>query len=215
MMARAVPFDLVTRLMTLHFVTRQIYAGSGRVGIGENSEIPGYQLSQRADYIHAKVGLQTTFERPIINTRDESHSTDAYRRLHVIVGDANRMEVPQALKLGTTSMLLWLLEHADEAGFDLNAFLDELELSDPVEAIHTVSRDLTLGVNLAAGQRRRNQRMAYPAQTAPSRLPGCRTGRRYRHRRRTRLAGQIHHIHYGDVAAGAHRLRLHPPCRRR
>ena len=148
MMARAVPFDLVTRLMTLHFVTRQIYAGSGRVGIGENSEIPGYQLSQRADYIHAKVGLQTTFERPIINPRDESHSTDAYRRLHVIVGDANRMEVPQALKLGTTSMLLWLLEHADEAGFDLNAFLDELELSDPVEAIHTVSRDLTLGAIL-------------------------------------------------------------------
>ena len=148
MMARAVPFDLVTRLMTLHFVTRQIYAGSGRVGIGENSEIPGYQLSQRADYIHAKVGLQTTFERPIINTRDESHSTDEYRRLHVIVGDANRMEVPQALKLGTTSMLLWLLEHADEAGFDLNAFLDELELSDPVEAIHTVSRDLTLGAIL-------------------------------------------------------------------
>lgn len=58
------------------------------------------------------------------------------------------MEVPQALKLGTTSMLLWLLEHADEAGFDLNAFLDELELSDPVEAIHTVSRDLTLGAIL-------------------------------------------------------------------
>ncbi|MDU5944962.1 MAG: depupylase/deamidase Dop, partial [Bifidobacterium longum] len=148
MMARSVPFDLVTRLMTLHFVTRQIYAGSGRVGIGENSEIPGYQLSQRADYIHAKVGLQTTFERPIINTRDESHSTDEYRRLHVIVGDANRMEVPQALKLGTTSMLLWLLEHADEAGFDLNAFLDELELADPVEAMHTVSHDLTLGASL-------------------------------------------------------------------
>ena len=47
-----------------------------------------------------KVGLQTTFDRPIINTRDESHSTDEYRRLHVIVGDANRMDVPQALKLG-------------------------------------------------------------------------------------------------------------------
>ena len=74
--------------------------------------------------------MQTTFERPIINTRDESHATDEYRRLHVIVGDANRMDVPQVLKLGTTSMLLWLLEHADEAGFDLNAFLDELaELS--------------------------------------------------------------------------------------
>ena len=148
MMARSVPFDLVTRLMTLHFVTRQIYAGSGRVGIGENSEIPGYQLSQRADYIHAKVGLQTTFERPIINTRDESHSTDEYRRLHVIVGDANRMEVPQALKLGTTSMLLWLLEHADMAEIDLNEALEPLTLADPVEAMHTVSHDLTLAAPL-------------------------------------------------------------------
>mgnify|MGYP004491201631 CR=1 FL=1 len=148
MMARAVPFSQVSRLMTLHFVTRQIYAGSGRVGIGEKSEVPGYQLSQRADYIHAKVGLQTTFERPIINTRDESHSTDEYRRLHVIVGDANRMDVPQALKLGTTSMLLWLLEHADEAGLDMNAFLDGIELADPVEAMHTVSHDLTLGASL-------------------------------------------------------------------
>ncbi|MBT1170105.1 depupylase/deamidase Dop [Bifidobacterium sp. SO4] len=148
MMDRAVPFDLVTRLMTLHFVTRQIYAGSGRVGLGEASETPGFQLSQRADYIHAKVGLQTTFERPIINTRDESHATDDRRRLHVIVGDANRMDVPQVLKLGTTSMLLWLLEHAGEAGFDLNGFLDGLELADPVEAMHAVSHDLGLNASL-------------------------------------------------------------------
>lgn len=111
MMLRAVPFEHVARLMTAHFVSRQIYTGSGRVGLGERSERAGYQLSQRADYFHMKVGLQTTFDRPIINTRDESHSTDAYRRLHVIVGDANRMDVPQALKLGTTSMLLWVLEH--------------------------------------------------------------------------------------------------------
>ena len=78
-----------------------------------------------------KVGLQTTFDRPIINTRDESHSTDEYRRLHVIVGDANRMDVPQALKLGTTSMLLWLLEHADMAEIDLNEALEPLTLADP------------------------------------------------------------------------------------
>lgn len=153
MMLRSVPFLRVSRLMTLHFVSRQIYAGSGRVGLGERSEQAGYQLSQRADYIHAKIGLQTTFERPIINTRDESHATAEYRRLHVIVGDANRMDVPQVLKLGTTSMLLWLLEHADEAGFDLDSFLDGLELADPVEAMHVVSHDLTLGAELplAAG----------------------------------------------------------------
>ena len=148
MMLRSVPFDQVAKLMTAHFVARQIFTGSGRVGIGERSETAGYQLSQRADYFHMKVGLQTTFDRPIINTRDESHSTDAYRRLHVIVGDANRMDVPQALKLGTTSMLLWVLEHGREAGLDLEAMMDALALTDPVEAMHTVSHDLTLNAEL-------------------------------------------------------------------
>lgn len=152
MMDRAVPFDRVARLMTLHFVTRQIYAGSGRVGLGEHGETPGYQLSQRADYIHMKIGLQTTFDRPIINTRDESHATGAYRRLHVIVGDANRMDAPQVLKLGTTSMLLWLLEHAEQAGFDIDGLLDELQLADPVEAMHTVSHDLSLAAELPLEQ---------------------------------------------------------------
>ena len=66
--------------MTLHFVTRQIYAGSGRVGIGENSEIPGYQLSQRADYIHAKVGLQTTFD-----ARSSTRATNPTPPMHTAV----------------------------------------------------------------------------------------------------------------------------------
>lgn len=144
MMLRSVPFEIVARLMTVHFVSRQIYTGAGRVGIGEHGEIAGYQLSQRADYIHTRIGLQTTFDRPIINTRDESHSTDTYRRLHVIVGDANRMDVPQVLKLGSTSMLLWLAEHADEAGYDLAGLLDQLALDDPVTAMHVASHDLTL-----------------------------------------------------------------------
>ena len=152
MMSRAVPFDDVAALMTAHLVSRQIWAGSGRVGIGEQSEQAGYQLSQRADYIHTRIGLQTTFDRPIINTRDESHSTDEYRRLHVIVGDANRMDVPQVLKLGTTSMLLWLLEHAREAGYDVRTLLNRLQLADPVESMHTVSRDLSLAAELPLEQ---------------------------------------------------------------
>lgn len=149
MMDRAVPFDRVTALMTAHLVSRQIYAGSGRVGLGEHSGEAGFQLSQRADYIHMRVGLQTTFDRPIINTRDESHSTARYRRLHVIVGDANRMDVPQLLKLGTTSMLLWLVEHVQEAGIDFDALMGGLALADPVGALHTVSRDLTCAAPLA------------------------------------------------------------------
>ena len=149
---RAVPFDTLVALMTPHFVTRQLYTGTGRVGLGERSETPGFQLSQRADYFHMRVGLQTTFDRPIVNTRDESHSTAAFRRLHVIVGDANRSDVAEALKLGTTSALLWVAEHAAQTGYDLEALAGALALADPVEAIHAVSHDLTLAAPLALAQ---------------------------------------------------------------
>lgn len=144
MTLRGIPFERLTDLMTLHFVARQIFTGSGRVGLGERSEQAGFQLSQRADYVHSRVGLQTTFDRPIVNARDESHVAGEWRRLHVIVGDANRMDVPEALKLGTTSMVLWLLEHAEEGGFDLDGLLYELRLVDPVDSMGRVSHDLTL-----------------------------------------------------------------------
>lgn len=147
-MSRSVPFELVVDLMTAHLVSRQLYTGAGRVGLGDHGETAGYQLSQRADYFLTRVGLQTTLQRPIINTRDESHATDALRRLHVIAGDANRMDVPQVLKLGTTSMLLWLLEHADETAYDLDALLACVRLADPVDAMHRISHDLTLGEEL-------------------------------------------------------------------
>lgn len=171
MMLRDVPFDRIVALMTLHFVTRQIYTGSGRVGLGEHSEMAGFQLSQRADYIHSKVGLQTTFDRPIVNARDESHVTRDERRLHVIVGDANRMDVPQALKLGTTSMLLWLLEQQCDSSLATataaSGFADgqaspgsipvipvddlaaEFRFADAVDAMHQVSHDLTLAGSVA------------------------------------------------------------------
>jgi proteasome accessory factor A len=160
---RSVPFARLAALMELHFVTRQIYTGAGRVGVGEGSDsaagaqahsaaqqntatglTSGFQISQRADYFHERIGLQTTFDRPIINTRDESHSTEEYRRLHVIVGDANRMDVPELLKLGTTSMLAWLAENAAAADFDLEGFLAEHALADPVAALHGISHNLGL-----------------------------------------------------------------------
>ena len=164
---RSVPFHVIAALMTAHLVTRQIYCGSGRVGLGPSGRRPGFQLSQRADYIQSPIGLQTTFERPIVNTRDEPHSTADFRRLHVIVGDANRMDVPRALALGTTSMLLWLVELAQGRGASrsaaagrvrayrqVNAVLRECTLADPVAAMHQVSHDLTLTRALALRNRR-------------------------------------------------------------
>ncbi|MBU5424141.1 proteasome accessory factor PafA2 [Cellulomonas hominis] len=154
---RAVPFaDLASRL-TPFLVTRQVFTGAGRVGIGQRGEDAGFQLSQRADYIEAEVGLETTLRRPIVNTRDEPHADpDRWRRLHVIIGDANQLEVATYLKLGTTSLVLWLIERAaaGQAG-DLGAALDRLALADPVRAVHAVSHDLTLTERLPLADGRR------------------------------------------------------------
>ena len=155
---RAVPFnDLAARLIPF-FVTRQVFTGAGRVGLGQRGEEPGFQLSQRADYIEAEVGLETTLRRPIINTRDEPHADpDRWRRLHVIIGDATMLEVATYLRLGTTSLVLWLIERAvaDGGAGGALAAIDRLALRDPVHAVHLVSHDLTLTTRLELADGRR------------------------------------------------------------
>ena len=143
---RAVPFARVAAAVTPHFVTRQVFAGSGKVG-AETATLDGrpvdFQLSQRAEFFEEPVGLETTLKRPIVNTRDEPHADSRrYRRLHVIVGDANLCEVATFLKVGTTSLVLAMLE--DDA-------LPQrvLDLADPVRAMHEVSLDRSLARPLA------------------------------------------------------------------
>src|SRR5690606_36449162 len=149
---RALPFTTLAELVTPFLVTRQVFAGSGRVGLGVTSGTAGYQISQRADYIEAEIGLETTLRRPIVNTRDEPHADrQRWRRLHLIMGDANCMEVPTYLKTGTTSLVLWGLEHLDElaeAGVDARAELGALRLLSPATDVQKVSRDLDLSAPL-------------------------------------------------------------------
>jgi proteasome accessory factor A len=140
LMSRRVPFGQIVAHATTHVVTRQIFTGAGKVG----AEVPGsrtdevpFQITQRADFFEEEVGLETTLKRPIINTRDEPHAdAQKYRRLHVIAGDANMSEVATFLKLGTTAMLLSMVEDA-AAG-------EPLLLATPVPSMHAVSWDLTL-----------------------------------------------------------------------
>ena len=151
---RDVPFEELAAVLTPFLVTRPVLAGAGRVGIGQRSERPGFQISQRADYVESEIGLQTTFNRPIINTRDEPHADSArWRRLHVINGDANRFDVPIYLKVATTDLLLWFLEQAytEERGRFKEALdrLSGLELTgDPVEEHWDLSHDPTLSHEL-------------------------------------------------------------------
>jgi proteasome accessory factor A len=123
------------------FATRQVFTGAGRVGIGPSGQHEGFQLSQRSDYIEVEVGLETTLKRGIINTRDEPHAdADRYRRLHVIIGDANLAELATYLKVGTTALVLSMIEE----GWPLPA----VELVHPVAAVHQVSHDPSLRVTV-------------------------------------------------------------------
>ena len=111
LMNRATPFAEIVRYLTPFFVTRQVICGAGRVGIGADGREDGFQISQRADFFEVEVGLETTLKRPIINTRDEPHADpEKYRRLHVIIGDANMSELSTYLKLGSTALVLSMIE---------------------------------------------------------------------------------------------------------
>jgi proteasome accessory factor A len=146
---RAVPFASIVRDLTPFFVSRQIFCGAGKLGAEapwDEQNRHRFQLTQRADFFEAEVGLETTLKRPIINTRDEPHADpDKYRRLHVIVGDANLCEVATFLKVGATALVLKMIE--DE-------YLPDLTLANPVASLHDVSRDLTCraAIRLADGR---------------------------------------------------------------
>jgi Pup amidohydrolase len=147
---RALPFGDIVRDLTPFFVSRQIFTGAGKLGAEGQWDARDrsiYQLTQRADFFETEVGLETTLKRPIINTRDEPHADpDRYRRLHVIVGDANMCEVATFLKIGSTALILKMIE---------DAFLPDLTLESPVRSMHEVSRDITCTatITLADGRR--------------------------------------------------------------
>ena len=143
LISRQTPFQQIAQQITTHFVSRQIFCGAGKLGAehrgltGKNSNPHLFQISQRADFFEEEIGLETTLKRPIVNTRDEPHCDPAkYRRLHVIAGDANMSEVATYLKVGTTSIVLAMIED--------DAFPAHLVIKDPVRAVRQVSHDPTL-----------------------------------------------------------------------
>ncbi|KNX37073.1 Pup deamidase/depupylase [Luteipulveratus halotolerans] len=137
LMSRETPFGEIVRHLVPFFTVRQVMCGSGRVGIGTESTRSGFQIAQRSDFFEVEVGLETTLKRPIVNTRDEPHAVaDRYRRLHVIIGDANHCDVANLLKMGTTSLVLGMIEDG--------ALTDDLTLAQPVTTLRDISHDTTL-----------------------------------------------------------------------
>jgi len=139
-------FTKFTDVLIPFLVTRQVYAGAGKVL--QTARGAMYCVSQRAEHIWEGVSSATTRSRPIINTRDEPHAdAERFRRLHVIVGDSNMSEYTTFLKVGTTSIVLRMLEEDSRPWRDLT-------LENPIRAIREISHDITCRrrVRLANGR---------------------------------------------------------------
>lgn len=135
LMRRDVPADTLIKGLIPFLVTRQIFAGAGKVGVEGDRIQPQFQLSQRADFFTVEASVDTLHNRPLVNTRDEPHATPSrYRRLHVIIGDANMSEWATAMKVGTTALVIGLLE---------KGWAPRLELRHPTYALKQLSRDTT------------------------------------------------------------------------
>ncbi len=133
LMDRRVSFRQLASQLIPFFVTRQVFAGAGKV---KSTNHGGYAISQRAQHIREEISIATTTARGIINTRDEPHADrEKYRRLHVIVGDSNMSEFATYLKIGTTAIILRMIED--------NFIKQRLALRDSVRAIQQISEDIT------------------------------------------------------------------------
>ena len=139
LMDRDVPFDYLKTSILPFFITRQIFAGAGKIGIETEAGLatPGhFQLTQRSDFFHVEASVDTMHKRPIVNTRDEPHADPAkYRRLHGIVGDANMSEYATALKVGTTALVIDLIEQ--------RLIPDTCAIANPIDTIRLISHDQT------------------------------------------------------------------------
>src|SRR5436305_5833641 len=137
-MRRDIAWDRIVTGILPCLVTGQSFSGEGKMGIeGESSQgDPGiYQISQRADFFSVVVSIDTMNRRPLINTRDEPHvDASRYRRFHVILGDSNMSEWATAMKIGTTALVLDLIERREAP---------QLEIAQPVDANKSISRDQT------------------------------------------------------------------------
>ena len=90
--------------LTPFLVTRTLYTGAGNVN-------QGFELSARAKYINRAAYITSEYYRPIVSLKDEPLSDrKQYRRLHLITGEPNLSEYATFLKIGTTALVLDLIE---------------------------------------------------------------------------------------------------------
>ncbi|MGH8910649.1 MAG: Pup--protein ligase [Egibacteraceae bacterium] len=145
LVARFGEFQKLADTLIPFLVTRQIFAGAGKVLQTPRGAV--FSISQRAEHIWEGLSSATTRSRPIINSRDEPHSdAERFRRLHVIVGDSNMSEYATWLKIATADLVLRMVESG--------AVMRDLTLDNPIRAIREISHDMSCKrrIKLAGGR---------------------------------------------------------------
>jgi proteasome accessory factor A len=134
-----------------------VFTGQGKIGAENNRPPVHYQISQRADFLEVLMGAQTTWNRPLINSRDEALCGPSYganaspdsaekARLHVIFYDQTLCHTASLLKIGVMQIILAMIE--------ARHVRTSLVLDDPLEAVWRWSHDPTLHqrARLASGR---------------------------------------------------------------
>jgi len=127
--------------LATYFASSIIFTGAGKVGSENRMPRVDYQISQRADFFERLVGKETTYNRPIVNSRDESLGVDDdMARLHVIFFDNTLCHGSSLLKVGVTQIILAMIEQ--------EILPSPILLDDPVEAVGCWSHDPSLRTSM-------------------------------------------------------------------
>lgn len=155
LLSRAAHDDILERrphylhFLATHQLSSLVYAGQGKVGSENGRPEVAYQLAQRADFFETLVGPQTTWRRPLVNSRDETlcGRSAALARLHVIFFDQTLCPGASVLKVGAMQIVLAMLEAEDVPA--------DVAIDDPLAAAIAWSHDPTLraAVRLVDGRR--------------------------------------------------------------
>ena len=136
LLPRSLPWETLVQAIQPFLVTRQVFTGAGKFGIEAEDKFisPGFQISQRSDFICELQSVDTMQRRPLINTRDEPHANpERFRRFHVIIGDANMSPFATWLKVGTMALVLEALVRKSRVKLP--------RLADPLASVIAISRD--------------------------------------------------------------------------
>jgi hypothetical protein len=136
---------VMARNIIPHLVTRTVYTGAG----GLDASSPGirFLVSPRARFVRQPAFNTQGSDRGIFHGKDESLGGPGMRRLHVVCGESLCSEWADYLRMGTTALIVALIDAGVEAGLDVH-------FDDPFTALQRLSRDAECRALLPVPRRR-------------------------------------------------------------